>query len=131
LEILLVAAKIQGLNTGTYRYRSHGHKLQQISGKDFRNQLGDAAFGQSWVEEGAAILIISAVYQRTTQKYGKRGIRYVHMEAGHAAQNVFLQATSLGIDTVVVGAFDDDSVKRILGIGPGEHPLYLMPLGKK
>lgn len=131
LEIRVAAGTVHGLKAGSYRYRPHGHQLEHRADGDRRRQLAQAAFGQSWVGEGAAVLIISAVYERTTRKYGERGVRYVHMEAGHAAQNVFLQATALGIDTVVVGAFDDDSVKRILRMEAEEHPLYLMPLGNK
>lgn len=75
-------------------------------------------------------LVIASVYERTTGRYGERGIRYVHMEAGHAAQNVYLQAVSLGLGTVVVGAFDDESVRGVLGLSEREHPLYIMPVGR-
>ncbi|UCC39958.1 MAG: SagB/ThcOx family dehydrogenase [Candidatus Aminicenantes bacterium] len=74
--------------------------------------------------------VFSAVYDRTTQKYGDRGIRYVHMEAGHAAQNVYLQAVSLNLGTGVVGAFKDDEVRSILNMSDEENPLYIMPVGK-
>lgn len=77
------------------------------------------------------MLILCAVYERTTVKYGQRGIRYVHMEAGHAAQNVCLQeAVSLQLGTVVIGAFDDERVKNVLAMRE-EHPLYLMPVGRR
>ena len=75
------------------------------------------------------MLVIAAVYERMTTKYGERGIRYAHLEAGHAAQNVYLQAVPLGLGTVV-GAFDDERVRRIAGLQPREQPLYLMPVGR-
>lgn len=71
------------------------------------------------------------VGRRTAWKYGKRARRYVHMEAGHAGQNLFLQAKALGLGTVVVGAFDDDLVAALLGLPSGVRPLSLMPVGKK
>ncbi len=84
---------------------------------------------QRCVSEAAADIVISAVYERTTLKYGERGRRYVHMEAGHAAQNVYLQAISLNLGTVVIGAFFDEKVKEILNMQ--EEPLYIMPVGRK
>ena len=75
------------------------------------------------------VLIIAADYERTTRVYGDRGFRYVHMEVGHVAQNVYLMATSLGLGTVSVGAFYDDEVRKILKID--EYPLLLMPVGRK
>ena len=74
--------------------------------------------------------LFSTVYERTTKKYGERGIRYVHMEAGHAAQNVCLQAVSLNLGTVVVAAFKDKEVRKILNMSAEEQPLYIVPVGK-
>jgi nitroreductase len=54
----------------------------------------------------------------------------VHIETGHAAQNVYLQAGALGLGTVVIGAFDDQSLRELVGLEEGEHPLYLMPVGR-
>jgi SagB-type dehydrogenase family enzyme len=76
------------------------------------------------------MILLSAVYERTTAKYGQRGIRYVHMEAGHAAQNVALQAAAMSIGSVMVGAFEDEPVKAIAHL-PGEQtPLYIIPVGR-
>jgi len=110
------------------KYDPKKHELRKVLDKDVREELGEAAFGQQWVKNAAIVIVFSAVYERTTKIYGERGIRYVHMEVGHAAQNVYLQAVSLELGTVVVGAFDDEKVKEILKIK--EDPLYLMPVGK-
>ena len=91
--------------------------------------LRQAALDQHAVSGAAAVFVICAAYERTTGTYGQRGIRYVHMEAGHAAQNVYLQAVSLQLGTVVLGAFDDERVKEVLTFRK-ERPLYLMPVGK-
>jgi SagB-type dehydrogenase family enzyme len=101
----------------------------EIGQTDQREALAEAAVGQSWVEQGAAVLVFVGIYERTTAKYGSRGRQYVHMEAGHAAQNVYLQATALDLGTVAVGAFDDAAVQRVIGLGADEVPLYLMPVG--
>ena len=89
------------------------------------------ALGQSWIKAGAAIIVIAAVYERTTRKYGRRGVRYVHIEAGHVGQNIYLQAVSLDLGTVYVGAFNDGQVREILNLGKSEEPLGLMPIGRR
>jgi SagB-type dehydrogenase family enzyme len=81
------------------------------------------------MKESAAIVVIAAVYDRTTRKYGQRGIRYVHMEVGHVAQNIYLQVASLNMATVLIGAFDDKRVKELLKLPSAEQPLGLMPIG--
>ena len=93
---------------------------------DLREAARANAEKQGTPFEGA---VITGFYARTTTKYGDRGVRYVHMEAGHAAQNVYLQAFTLGLGTVSVGAFADNGVRRILGLAPEETPLYVMPVG--
>jgi SagB-type dehydrogenase family enzyme len=130
LEVYVVAGRIQDLDSGVYKYHPRAHQLTGIKQEDIRPALAAAALEQSCISEGAAVLVFSAVVERTTRKYGQRGIRYVHMEAGHAAQNVFLQATALGIAAVVVGAFDDAQIQQIMAMAEGEHALYLMPIGR-
>ena len=130
LEVDLVSGDVDDLPSAIYRYRSGRHALALVKEGDRRRALAAAALGQECVGTGAAVIALAAVYGRTTGKYGERGIRYAHMEAGHAAQNVWLQATALGLGTVVVGAFDEERVKRVLGLARGEEPLYLMPVGR-
>jgi SagB-type dehydrogenase family enzyme len=131
LEVHIVAGNVSGLPAGTYLYRPQYHGLLKTGDGDMRTELGRAALGQSPIKNAAAVLVISALYERTTVKYGERGIRYVHMEAGHAAQNVLLQAVSLDLGAVVIGAFQDEQVRRVLHLPEGEQPLYLLPLGRK
>jgi SagB-type dehydrogenase family enzyme len=131
LELSVVAGKVHDLVPGVYRYLPARHTVERVLAGDIRQDLAAAALGQAWAGLGAAILIIAAVYERTTRRYGDRGTGYVHMEAGHAAQNVYLQAVALGIGTVVIGAFDDDRVQRILRLPARERPLYLLPLGRQ
>jgi SagB-type dehydrogenase family enzyme len=130
LVVYLVAGNVTGLKAGTYQYSPDGHKLRLIKDGDSRVELANAAYRQHWIKDSAAILIFSAIAKKTTWKYGQRGIRYIHIEVGHSAQNVFLQAQSLGIDAAVVGALDDERIKEILKLSIAEEVLYLMPVGR-
>jgi SagB-type dehydrogenase family enzyme len=129
LEFYVVAGNVDGLRPGIYKYRPQGHELEKVAEGDVRAELCAAALDQECVEDGAAVLVFAAVYERTTRKYSERGVRYVHMEVGHAAQNVYLQTVSLGLGTVVVGAFDDDEVERLLQMEDDEQALCIMPVG--
>ncbi len=129
LELLVVAGNVSGLDSGVYRYRVRNHALERMASGDLRSRLAKAAMEQAWVAEGAIVLVITAVYERTTRKYGHRGKRYVHIETGHAAQNLLLQAAALGLGAGMIGAFDDAAVARLLELPASEHPLYLLPVG--
>lgn len=131
LEIYLVAGGVENLDAGVYRYQPEKHELATVKNTDVRKDLAEAALQQTSISDGAIDIVIAAVYERTTVKYGERGIRYVHMEAGHAAQNVALQSTALELGTVTIGAFYDERVKAVLGMEQDETPLYIMPVGRK
>lgn len=131
LEIYIVAGKVDLLPAGIYKYGPRKHELYSVAKGDGRTDLCNAALGQLSIKRAAAVLVISAVYERTSAKYGDRGIRYVHMEAGHAAQNISLQAVALGLGTVVIGAFRDDEVKKVVRMPDDERPLYILPVGKR
>jgi len=131
LELYVAVARVEGLTTGVYHYEPARHRLQKTIDDEVSTTLARAALSQSWIEDAAAVIVFTADYERTTRKYDKRGRRYVHMEVGHAAQNLFLQAGALGLATVTVGAFKDDDVARLLRIPKDWEPLLLMPIGKK
>jgi len=131
LEVYVVIGKVAGVTPGVYSYRPQSHKLAKVRDGEQRAALCQAALAQESVEQAAIDIVITAVYERTTITYGDRGLRYVHMEAGHAAQNVYLQAEALGLGTVVIGAFLDEPVKRVLGLPEDEEPLYIIPVGRK
>jgi SagB-type dehydrogenase family enzyme len=114
---------------GLFRYVPDGHRLEALSGYDIRRELAEASYGQRFVAEAAVDIIIVSVPSRITPRYGDRAGRYTDMEAGHAAQNVALQAVSLGLDSVPVGAFSDTDVAKILKLDPGKKPLYILPVG--
>ena len=130
LEVCLAAGEVSALTPGLYRYDPNRHMLAKTEDGDRRIELANAALGQAWIAAAAAILVLAAVYRRTTDKYGARGERYVHIEIGHAAQNVYLQALALGLGTTEVGAFDDRAVKAVLGLVGDQDPLAIMPIGR-
>lgn len=131
LEVTLVVGEVEGLAPGLYRYRPENHTLVQVAAGDHRPALGRAARGQSWVARAPASLVLAAVHRRTAVKYGSRAPRYVQMEVGCAAENVYLQAESLGLGTVFVGAFDDQAVQKAVQLAPDEEPLAILPFGRR
>ena len=130
LELYIIAGNVQDLPSGIYKYRPREHALHEIVSGDRRPDLSRAALRQSSIKKAPAVILFCAVYERTTGKYGQRGIRYVHMEVGHAAQNVCLQAIALGLETAVIGAFRDEEVKVIANLPTDEQPLYFVPIGR-
>lgn len=128
LEIYLVVGEVEGLEKGIYSYSPSRHTLERKKEQDIRNPLSSASLGQRMIERAPINIIIAADYGRTTDHYGQRGVRYVHMEVGHVGQNISLQAIALGLGTVMIGAFEDRKVKEVLGIE--EDPLYIIPVGK-
>ena len=131
LEVFIAVGNVRNLPAGIYHYHPNGHHLTNVEKGDRRKDLSVAALEQQFIRDAAAVIVFSAVYDRTTLKYGERGKRYVHIEVGHAAQNVCLQAVALNIGTVTVGALRDDEVKKILKLTDGQEPLYIMPVGRK
>jgi SagB-type dehydrogenase family enzyme len=130
LEVCIVIGNVSGVEEGIYRYLPQKHSLTLVQSGDHRNRLSAAALGQACVREAPAVMILSGISSRITGKYGQRGIQYMMMEAGHAAQNVCLQAVTRQIGVVPVGAFKEDQVRDILQLDNSELPLYLLPLGK-
>lgn len=131
LELYVFTGRVAGIEPGVWRYRTETHDLVRIRDGDRRSELAAAALGQRFIAEAPASLVWSAIYRRTTGKYGDRGReRYVPMDAGHSAQNVYLQCAALGLGTVAVAAFTDDRVGLAAGLAPEEEPLYIMPVGR-
>ncbi len=131
LEFYLVVGHVEHLPDGVYRYRPASHDLVAVSDRDQRGPLARAAVRQTWMQDAAVVVVLAAVYGRTTGKYGDRGRKYVHMEVGCAAQNIYLEAAALGLGTTLVGAFHDNQVKEILGLPASEQALGLMPVGRR
>ena len=131
LDLYIVVWNALDLPAGVYYYKSEKHQLVQIAEGNRRDALSEAAFNQPHFETAAAAIVYSAIFQRNMVKYGQRGReRYVCMDLGHSAENVYLQAYALNIGTCAIGAFTDIRVKQIVGMTRDEEPLYIMPIGK-
>ncbi len=131
LELYVAVGRVEDLTEGIYHYDPKNHQLKMIAPGDQRKAIARTAVGQSWIAEAAAVVAFTAVYERTARKYGKRATRYVHIEVGHAAQNLYLQAEELGLGTVDVGAFDDDDMAKLFQLPADTEPVMLMPVGKR
>lgn len=115
---------------GVYEYFPKLHKLVLVTKSDKRPELVRCSLGQSFIGEAPVVIVIAADFQKNKPKYGSsRGIRYVYMEAGHAAQNIHLQAVALGLGSIPVGAFWDAVAQSALGISKDMDPIYLIPVG--
>ena len=115
---------------GVWHYEPQHHRLVRHLEQDVRAELAEAAWRQRFIAEAPCAFVISAIFERTTRRYGERGrLRYVPMDVGHAAENLLLQAVAMGLASVPVGAFDDTAVKRVLALPRNEEPLYILPVG--
>lgn len=129
LEVRVVLGHVPGLPPGIYRYLPREHSIEQEWPGDRRGEVMAATVGQGDLAEAPVIVVLTVVPDRTTARYGTRGIPYALLEAGHAAQNLCLQVAALGLGTVPIGAFRDDLVRQVLALRPEEQPLYLLPIG--
>lgn len=129
LEMYLVANRVEGLPKGIYHYKPMENQIELIHHKDVAQDLARASLSQQMISDAAIVLIFGAIIERTSARYGERGYRYVLNEIGHAGQNVHLQAASLSLGTVAIGAYRDEEVEAILNLPDPVKVLYMMPVG--
>ena len=130
LELYIVVGNVSGLTTGVYHYLPHGNRLEKIMSGDKRLILSEAALYQPQVAKAAVNIVITAIFDRTTNKYGKRGTRYVYIEVGHVGQNICLQATALNLGVCPIGAFEDSKVSSVLKLSSDTVPVYILSVGR-
>lgn len=129
-EIYLIAGNVTNLSAGIYYFDWSNHTLTLKREGDYREELMAASLRQGFVAEAPVNIVWLGDFEQVTRAYGNRGIeRYIMMDVGGAGQNVHLQAESLGLGTVIVGAFRDEEVKDILQTDLA--PLYIMPVGRR
>jgi SagB-type dehydrogenase family enzyme len=133
LDVYVVVGKgaAEGLQAGVYRYMPGPHGLQRICEEDLRESVARAGLGQMWLAQAPVSLVVTAEYRRIEIKYGSRGRRYALIEAGHACQNIFLQAEALGLAAGIAGAFDDKRLAEVLHLPKDHEPLIVMPVGHR
>ena len=131
MDIYVVVGQnsVAQIEAGIYHYEPKGHLLSLVEKSDFRNAIVRASLSQAWMAKAPISFIITAEYKRVTVKYGKRGVRYAMIEAGHIGQNLFLQAGALGFKAGIVGAFHDKELIDVMNIPPSHEPLLIMPVG--
>ncbi|HUV03069.1 MAG TPA: SagB/ThcOx family dehydrogenase [Desulfobacteria bacterium] len=129
LYVVMGADCVEDVDAGVY-HSAKGY-LTLIRAGDIRGGLAVACIQQMFIAEAPVSFVIAAEYERTTRVYGERGVRYVLMEVGHVAQNIYLQCETLGLATVAIGAFDDGEVARVANLPRKHEPLYVMPVGVK
>ena len=132
IELYLILSKgfSDSIPAGIFHYVPTKHALEQISDKNFAKEVAKASLHQYWMAEASGMILITAEYSRITGKYGKRGIRYAHIEAGHVAQNCLLQAESLNLKVGIVGAFEDQKLMDLLPIPKTHEPILILPMGR-
>jgi SagB-type dehydrogenase family enzyme len=131
LETYAIVHSVEEMIAGVYHYNVRDHSLEPLRRGDFRQPLIDYGLGQEFLGRANVVLILTAIFQRTRWRYQERTYRYVAMEAGHIAQNVYLMGTAMGLGVCAAGAFWDDDVNRLLGVdGKQEAALYLLSVGR-
>ena len=133
LETYLLVNNVEGLSPGLYRFLAIQHKLVEVNLQaDIANEIAEACWGQSFVKTSAVTFIWVAVVYRMTWRYGQRGYRYLHLDAGHVCQNLYLAAQSVGGGACAVAAFSDEDMNRLLGIdGEEQFVIYIAAVGAK
>ena len=132
METYLVVNYVAGLEKGLYHYLAQEHSLEIVKLGDFAQEIKEKCLNQAPLEDAAVDFIWTAVSERTTQKYGERGIRYIFIEVGHISENLYLQGNSMGLGVVSIGAFDDQAINEFLGVDPKkETVVYINAVGKK
>lgn len=133
LETYLLINQVEGLAPGLYRYLALEHKLIEVNlESDITEKVVEACVGQSFIGTSAVTFIWVADAQRMTWRYGERGYRYMHLDAGHVCQNLYLAAESIGGGACAIAAFDDDLLNKLVGAdGKETFAIYAASVGKK
>ncbi len=132
-ETYMLINNVTGLEPGLYRFLAMEHKLLPLeAGADVADRITEAAWRQKMVKNSAATFLWVAVTYRMTWRYGQRGYRYLHLDAGHVCQNLYLAAQQVGCGTCAIAAFEYDSLNHALGLdGKEQFVIYLATVGKR
>jgi len=132
-ETVLLVNRVQGLDPGLYRFVASEHRVVNLNAESgIADRITEAAYKQAFVLKSAATFIWIADAVRTTWRYGQRGYRYMHLDAGHVCQNLYLAAESIGAGCCAIGAFTDEAMNELLGLdGVNQFVIYMGVVGKR
>lgn len=131
IDLYVVAGKVDGLDAGIYRYRPSDHELLAVSKGDRRKDVVAVSFDHGWMADCPAHIVLNLMVDRMTPKFGEMGLRFALLEAGHIAQNLLLQAVSLGLGAAPICAYDGSKLNAVLGLGEADDPAYLITVGRR
>jgi len=101
-----------------------------VESREGKHKLSEAAYGQTFLLQAPIVFVICAVPEESGARYGTRGTTlYCYQDTAAMVQNILLAATDLGLGSCWVGAFDEESVVRILSIPEGWRPVAMVPVG--
>jgi SagB-type dehydrogenase family enzyme len=133
METNLLVNRVSGIQPGLYRYLAFSHSLATIdTTSGLSDRMMSACLGQAFVRSSAVSFIWTAVIYRMSWRYSERAYRLIHLDAGHACQNLYLASEQIGCGTCAIGAFDDQQMADVLDIdGEEEFVLYCATVGRK
>ncbi len=131
LELYFHAANVEGLAAALYHFNPALRSASLLRPGDSSRQIATALAQPALAIDTAALVFITAIFERAVFKYGNRGYRFTLLEAGHVAQNLNVAATALGLGCVNIGAFTDQEIDDFLGLDGMTHAtLYLVSIGQ-
>lgn len=130
LDLYVIAGNVKDLPPGIYRYLPMDNSLELLQSGDKRKELATAVHEPKDISAAAALIVIAANPVKTQAKYGSRGQRFVYLETGHATENLLLQAAALGLGTVAIGGFEENTLQLLMNLPKEEEALYIVPVGK-
>jgi SagB-type dehydrogenase family enzyme len=130
LELYVLVARVRDLPAGIYHYKPAGHEIEPIATGDRLPEFVTTAAHAAWIADAAAVVVFAGAFDRATGRFRDRAERFIAIEAGAAAQNLYLQAAALGLGTTFAASAQDSAVAQIVGLPPGQRPMGIMPVGR-
>lgn len=132
LETFLLVQRVDDLDAGLYRYIGPSHQIQNLGAPDdIAESIAATCLQPELLQNSAVTFIWTAVAYRMTWRYGDRGYRYIHLEAGHVGQNLYLASQLVGCGVCTTAAFNDGDLNRVLRIDGSDHfAVYMGAIGK-
>lgn len=131
LEVYPLVRYGTDIQPGLYHYQPLIHTLDILLSPVLDSEVNQIWMSQPWFRDAAAIMIFTAVYRRSTDKYGEVGLAFPFIEAGHAVQNIYLVAQALGMGCCAIGQMNEEGIVKLLDIDTDEEfPVYYVAIGK-